>query len=246
MAVPTQPLDIFSALKADYYDKSRKMAATPQVGQIVFTPVQFTERRPHVVEAVRSDPAGHRSADIQIRPLHDTQDFQAKQRLPVKALNLANTEELLAVKAKKRPCLVVASSKGVSWKSLPSGVQQNKAINAFDAVYLLAPLFSVSTAHEPTSFGPVMTARIRHMMYPEFVFAPQSGGIITQHSIIRLDRTFWATLLAASEAQDLFVSNEIMAICWSQLAILGGNLPFDSTYAEIRECMLEDLPTEFK
>ena len=91
-----------------------------------------------------------------------------------------------------------------------------------------------------------MAVRIKHMMYPEFVFAPRSGGIISQDSIIRLDRIFWTTLVGVSEPQDLFVSKEVLSICWSQMMILGGNAPLDTEYSDLRELMLEDLPGQYK
>jgi hypothetical protein len=226
--------------------KAARQRRVLKICQVVFTPVHFTDRRPHIIDAARSDSIGHRAADLDVRLLDERRDFKHKDRLPIKALHLGSTEELLAIRAKKRPCLIIGASDGVDWKSLPVGVQQNKAMNSFDRVYLLAPLYSVSTVQEPSSFGPVMTVRIKHMMYPEFVYAPRSGGIVNQDSVIRLDRVFWTQLTAVSDPQDLFVSRDVMGICWNQIAILGGNAPADADFSELRELMLQDLPTEYK
>jgi hypothetical protein len=235
-------VDDISTLVA-YYDHKRKPSASPEIGQIVFTPVLNTERRPYVADAQRSDPHTHRSAELTIRPMNDAADFRKKQRLPIAALNLGETEELVVARAKQRPCLVLARSDGIDSMTLPEGVQRNKALNAFGDIYCLAPIYSASTGDKSTSFGPVMTARIKCMMYPEFVFAPQSGLIIDTHSVIRLDRIFWSHVFAASEPQPLFVTNEILGICWNQLKILTEE-PASGEYMELRELMLSCLPAE--
>lgn len=237
------PVDDLSAL-VDYYDKTRKPSASTEIGQVVFTPVLNTERRPYVADAQRSDPYTHRSAELAIRPLDDKVDFRKKQRLPIAALSLGETEEVLVARAKKRPCLVLAKSDGIDTKTLPEGVQRNKALNAFGDIFCLAPIYSISTANKSTSFGPVMTARIKCMMYPEFIYAPQSGLILDSHSIIRLDRLFWSHLFAASEPQHLFVSRDILGVCWNQLKILTGESA-SSDYMELRDLMLSCLPAEY-
>jgi len=235
-------LDIM-ALIGEFYDKHAAPAEFPKLGQVVFAPVSFTERRPHMVEAIRSDAHSHTSADIQIRPLDDKVDFAAKDRLPVKALTLGATEELLAVKAKKRPCLVVGVSDGVRPHSLPAGTQRNLGMNSFDRVYALAPFFSASTQQEPTAFGPVIMARIKRMMYPEFLYAPQSGLTIVRPSAIRLDRVFWSPMIACSCAENLFLADEVMGIVSNQLRILAG-MKADPEFMEMRELMISDLPAD--
>lgn len=232
------------SMLVSYYDNKRKLSANPEIGQVVFTPVLNTERRPHIADAQRSDPFAHRSADLSIRPMNDTTDFRTKQRLPIAALHLGETEELVVARAKQRPCLVLAKSDGINAKTLPEGAQRNKALNAFGDIYCLAPIYSISTANKPTLFGPVMTARIKCMMYPEFIYVPQSGLILKVPGIIRLDRLFWSHLFAASEPQPLFVSNEISGICWNQLKILSGESA-PSDFTDLRNLMLSCLPDEY-
>lgn len=224
-----------------FYDNKRKAGAKPETGQIVFTPVPNTERRHHVAEACRADQFGHRTADLNIRLMDDKTDFRPKQRLPIKALSLGENEELVVARAKMRPCLVIAASPGVDAGTLPEGQQRNKALNAFGTIYCLAPIYSVSTANKPTSFGPVMTARIKCMMYPEFVYAPQSGGILQVPGVIRLDRIFWSHLIACSEPQPLFVTSDILGTCWNQLRILFGETA-TKEFQELRELLLSCLP----
>ncbi|TCS72158.1 hypothetical protein EDC61_10673 [Sulfuritortus calidifontis] len=90
-----------------------------------------------------------------------------------------------------------------------------------------------------------MTARVKCMMYMEFVYVPQSGLIIRNPSVIRLDRMFWSHLLGASEPQSLFLTPEILGICWNQIRILSGDTP-EEDYVSMRELLLMDLPEECK
>jgi hypothetical protein len=140
---------------------------------------------------------------------------------------------------------VLAKTEGVDPKSLPNGKQRNQALNAFRGAYCVAPIYSISTAEAPTSFGPIMTARIKCMMYPEFVYVPQSGLIITVPGVIRLDRTFWSHLAAATDAQNLFVSDSILGICDNQVRILRG-LPPSQEYLDMRELIMMSLPDSCK
>src|SRR3990172_5424525 len=102
-AAPIQDVSNFYS----YWDQSRQNAQLPLVGQIVYAPVLNCERVPTVADAVRSNQHSHGSADLDIRAMNAT-DFQGKpNRLPIAALHLRQTEELIVSRAKKRPCLVV-------------------------------------------------------------------------------------------------------------------------------------------
>lgn len=236
--------DISTLIK--YYDPGKVPTAEPQVGQIVFTPVIYTDRRSNIFDIQRSDPYSHHSVTHTFRSLDDSVDFKSKpSRLPIKGLHLGETEELLASRAKCRPCLVLAKVDGLDVQSLPKGVQQNKALNSFNTIYCLAPIYSVTHNAKETLFGPVMTARIKCMMYPEFVYAPQSGMILSVPGVIRLDRTFWSHLIACTEPQNLFVSREILGICWTQIKLISGEQP-PQDYTDLRDLLLEFLPEECK
>lgn len=243
MAEPYASVEDISVL-IDYYDNGRKPSASPEVGQVVFTPVMNTERRHHVADSQRSDPHDHRTAQLTIRLMDDSIDFRCKKdRLPIAALQLGETEELVVTRAKQRPCLVIAKADGIDASSLPEGAQRNKALNAFGSIYCLAPIYSISTAKKPTSFGPVMTARIKCAMYPEFVYAPQSGLILVVPGVIRLDRIFWSHLIASTDPQPLFLSKGILGVCWNQLKVLSGEAP-SKEYSDLRDTLLTCLPAE--
>lgn len=235
------------SLLVKYYDINRKAVEKFEVGQIVFTPVAFTEKRHNLYDVRRSDATAHDSVSFKFRALDDTLDFRKKaDRLPIKALALGETEELLAVKAKMRPCLVVARLDRLGdINTLPDGVQRNKALNSFNAIYLLAPIYSISHGSKVTIFGPVMTARIKCMMYPEFIYAPQNPPLFLTPKIIRLDSMFWGHLIACTEPCTTYLSKEMMAICWAQIKMISGEQP-SQDYSDLRELLLSALPAECK
>lgn len=229
-----------------YYDSSRKISTDIEVGQIVYTPVVYENRRQNVIEVQRSDSTAHQTSIHNFRLLKDEVDFRKKRdRLPIAALSLGETEELLAIRAKQRPCIVIAKIDGVNPSSLPVGAQRDKARNAFDGMYLLAPIFSISNGFKETCFGSVMTARVRCMMYPEFVYAPPIKPALELAGVIRLDRFFWSHLVACTEPYDVFVTKEILGVCWSQIQIMNGTEPSEE-YIELRDILLSYLPDECK
>lgn len=228
------------------WDARRKAGSEIDVGQIVFSPVADTNPRHKVADVVRSNATSHDSAELTFRPVDDRTDFRQKPgRLPLAALQLGDTEELIVTKGKQRPCLVLAKSAGVPTSSLPQGEQRNKGQHAFKPIYCVAPLFSCSTGGKTTAFGPMMAARIKCLMYPEFVYLTKKEPALDCDSIVRLDRMFWTHLQCATRPQDAFVSDSFVEIAWNQVRMMAGEQPTE-TYSELREMMLDILPKECK
>lgn len=226
------------------WDGARKAGPDYEIGQIVYAPVPDTVMRHKVAEVVRANPMSHDSAELRFRPVEDASDFRQKPgRLPLAALQLGQTEELLIGKGKQRPCVVVAKSGGVEPTRLPAGEQRNKGQNAFKSIYCLAPLFSCSSGEKTTAFGPVMAARVKCMMYPEFVYIVKKEPAIDCDSVARLDRLFWSHLQCAAKPQNQFLTDAAIGIVWDQLSVLAGKTP-SAEYLELRELLLGELPKE--
>lgn len=227
------------------YDTTRKASSNYEVGQIVFVPVIEHGRRLLIADVARSDPTSHTDVTLSIRHPNGN-DFRGKgKRLPVKLLNLDENHEAVLSRAKLRPCLIIGKHGGVKPHTLPEGQQRNKATNAFPEVYLLSPIYSTSTPQKPTSFGPVLTARIRCLMYPNFVYLPRSGGILSQSGVLRLDHLFFSGLEHDVQPQNLFVSEHVLAICHDQLKLLCGFQCSDE-YLDARKLLLDELPETYK
>jgi hypothetical protein len=78
------------------------------VGHLVWCPVPHLEEVPRILDVERAKSEEHFATKFQIVQM--TEDhFRSKQKLPIKALSLGNTEELLISKAKKRPCIVLSN-----------------------------------------------------------------------------------------------------------------------------------------
>jgi hypothetical protein len=93
----TQLIDTFYVhLPKDTYAK------TPVMGQICRVPILHLNQIPIVFDVERSDPSEHYATTFSLRNLRED-DFRAKGRLPIKMLNLRETEVPLLYKSKKRP-----------------------------------------------------------------------------------------------------------------------------------------------
>lgn len=226
------------------WDGKRKLGKNIEIGQILFAPVSDIVLRHKVADVVRSNPHNHGEALLKFRPVDDKTDFRPKQgRLPLAALQLSDTEELLVHKGKQRPVVVLAKSDGIEPLNIPEGEQRNKGQGAFKPIYCVAPIYSCSTGEKTTAFGPVMAARIKCMMYPEFLFVPTPGKHLDCDSVARLDRIFWTHLQCAASPTSLFMTDAMLGIAWDQLQVMTGVKPSEN-YLELRELLLSELPKE--
>ena len=172
-------------------------------------------------------------------------DFRGKEnRLPIKGLKLDVTQEVVITRAKLRPCLVIGCCEGINPHTIPEGPQRKLAAN-FHPMFLLAPVFHVSHASEQGSFGPIVTARIKCLMYPEFFYLRQSGGYLKVPSVARLDRMFLQAPHPGLgfELTDLFVNADIFSLVLGQVKYLLGQA-MSSEQQEVRDLMLSTLPKE--
>jgi hypothetical protein len=229
------------------YDEKRrfKEGDVPVVGQLVRTVVPNLCDVWKVFDAQRADQIKHTSASGVIRSVDAQVDYRPKaNRLPIFTLRLGDSEELLAIKSKLRLCLVLMESVGIPEQHLPNDWQRAKGREAFRyASYLVAPVFSTSTNDERRAFGPAMAARIECLVYPQFLYLPRTGGIISNDSVVRLDRAFWTTLAPPSVPEQMFLSSARLGALQSQLHILQG-LPADPDYLEMASILQLELKSE--
>lgn len=236
--------DDIGELYDGFYDSTRKRSGRPEPRQIVFCPVIETDRRLRIGEVARSDSYAHTQVTMHIRD-QEKRDFRGKDnRLPIKGLKLDATHELVISRAKLRPCLVIGCCEGIGQSSIPEGPQRKLAAS-FHPIYLLAPVFHVSHADELGAFGPVVTARIKCLMYPEFFYLRQSGGYLRVPGVARLDRMFLQAPHPGLgfELTDLFVNANIFALVLGQAKYLLGQ-DMTKEQLEVRDLMLTTLPAE--
>jgi len=77
-------------------------AAPPAPGHLYWVPVPETQEVPRVLDVQRATPDEHWATVFEITEIGN-HHFKTRNRLPIKKLDLGETEELLIAKAKKCP-----------------------------------------------------------------------------------------------------------------------------------------------
>lgn len=226
-----------------YYETDA--GAPPQIGSIFWVPTPEVAEVPRLLEVHRSTPEEHEITDFEFVEIAD-RHFKPNSRLPIKRLNLEDTQELLVTRAKKRPCVILARA-----HITPDGIaaiadkeQLRQAKHLQKPIHLVAPMYGCATYAESRSFGPILTARVKALSYPHlFYMSPLNSKDAGRDpgSILRLDHTFPTHLGRGSETAGLKVIDEVMEIILGQLQIVCG-LPPSEILVAVKELVKECLP----
>ena len=224
---------------------------TPVVGQICWLVSPHIDAIPRIMGVERIDPKEHYATKFEIRNMNPSTDFKIKDRLPIYKLNLRATEEILVQRAKKRPAIIIATEFTIfddvkeKLRSLDRKHLQQQGI-------LVAPLFSVDTPEDPGGFPPIMTARIRSLMYRQFFFCPRKGSPLVHDSVARLDRLHVVlhesspgVRSPAYDPTQYALSKEALGVIMAMVQSLFG-APESEELKAIRELAMEALPPEAK
>jgi hypothetical protein len=156
------------------------------VGQFCWVPVPHLDPIPRILDVERADPQEHYATRFSIRNMIDG-DFKKKTRLPLKALSLRETEELVIHRAKRRPAIIISGETTI-FDDVKTLLQQIGRKHLQEESLIVAPLYSVESGDHEGGFPPVMVARTRALMYKQFFFCPRGNSPLTADSIMRLDR----------------------------------------------------------
>lgn len=99
-------MDDLSSLLGDFYHEISNESSEYQIGQIVYSPVLEVTNRCWIGDVKRVDSYVHDKVEMHIRKQTDD-DFKQKDRLPIKALSLDASHELVLTRAKCRPCVII-------------------------------------------------------------------------------------------------------------------------------------------
>ena len=127
------------------------------VGHLVWSPVPHLEEVPRILDVERASSEAHYATKFSIVQL-GINHFKARQKLPVKALSLGDTEELLIAKAKKRPCVVLCAG-NTQFADAPLTNELRKRGHLQDQSMVLAPIYGTAADEMQTGFPPIMAAR---------------------------------------------------------------------------------------
>lgn len=158
----------------------------PRVGEFFWVPCP--ETRFQVVEAARSTPEATSTLEVRVTEFSADKHFRTKEHLPTRLVKDEHQEALLYL-AKVRPCLVLGRACVDNLETIADGHQKRQSKALGRPLYLVAPVYSCSTASKKTQFTPVITARVRALHYPQFAYMPDFHGH-QPGSILRLDNLF--------------------------------------------------------
>lgn len=185
----------------DFYDEITTFNKCPTKlieGQIAWVPTLIPRTLPWVMDVTRKDSRNHDEVKYEIRGMQ-TNDFKYKtDRLPIHRIDLHPTEELLAIVAKKRPCIML------SQYVLPTLTEDeikkltgNKP-HLYQQEQIFLPLYSTADEGSSGGFPQSFVQKIKGLNYPHLLYLPDTNtskkkSKFNEHfkeGIIRLDRIF--------------------------------------------------------
>jgi hypothetical protein len=196
------------------------------------------------LDVERFDPQEHYATKFSIRNMTDG-DFKKKTRLPIKALSLRETEELVIHRAKRRP-VVIVSGENTIFDDVNTLLLQIGRKHLQEESLIVAPLYSVESGDHEGGFPPVMVARIRALMYKQFFFCPKGNSPLTSDSIMRLDRL--QTIIPNYPAyipEPYSLSTEVLGVLMAMLRSLFGAKE-EPEFEALKALVFESLPDEAK
>jgi len=199
---------------------------------------------PRILDVERADPQEHYATKFSIRNMTDG-DFKKKTRLPIKALSLRETEDLVIHRAKRRP-VVIVSGENTIFDDVNTLLLQIGRKHLQEESLIVAPLYSVESGDHEGGFPPVMVARIRALMYKQFFFCPKGNSPLTSDSIMRLDRL--QTIIPNYPAyipEPYSLSTEVLGVLMAMLRSLFGAKE-EPEFEALKALVFESLPDEAK
>jgi|GEM_PF-5365060 len=164
-------------------------------GQIVWVPTPFLDKNMLVIEFERAKREDHNNIKFEFKRLNSSHFKKKSDRLPIPNITLNETEELMAFKAKKRPCIFLGKAEfnlcGEEKKTLTRG---KKHLLSKD--YLFLPIYSTHQNDELKGFPTNFVLSIKHFLYTHLVYLPActlkdlKTNLALKEGIIRLDRLF--------------------------------------------------------
>jgi hypothetical protein len=214
------------------------------VGQFCWVPVTHLDPIPRILDVERFDPHEHYATKFSIRNMTDG-DFKKKTRLPIKALSLRETEELVIHRAKRRPAIIISGETTI-FEDVKTLLQQMGRKHLQQDNLIVAPLYSVESGDHEGGFPPVMVARIRALMYKQFFFCPRGNSPLVTDSIMRLDRLHAIVPnYPAYIPEPYSLSAEALGVLMAMLRSLFGAKE-EPELKTLKDLVFESLPDEAK
>lgn len=155
-------------------------------GQLYWAPAFFLPPHPDVLYEVSCDPSEAKLV-FRIQPM-TAKSFRGAHR-PLATIQLPSTEELIAIRAKKRIVVLLSQENFVAE---PTTSQAARSTKLHEQSYACLPLYGVHRAATEPGFPLEVVARIQALMYNQFFYLPQYPSTAEEpmvyEAIGRLDR----------------------------------------------------------
>jgi hypothetical protein len=214
----------------------------PVVGQLCWIPTPQLETTPFIFDIERADPTEHFATKFSLRQMVPS-DFRSKNRLPLKLLNLRNTEELIAQRAKRRLAIIVTADYTI-FDDVNRVLRQAGKKHLQERSILVAPLFGIQGPNHPGGPPPVMMARVKALMYRQFFYCPPQASPLVYEALVRLDR-IQAVIPSFPnyEPMQLSLSKEALGVLMGIIRDLFGATA-DENIVALKQILEEALPSE--
>jgi len=214
------------------------------IGQLCWIPALHINKIPMIMDVERADPKEVYATKFQVRNLSE-KDFRQKAKLPIKSLNLRETEELIINKAKKRPAINVCGAPTI-FDDITKVLRQLGRLHLQEECSIFVPIYNVETIEHTGGFPPVMVSRIKALMYSQFFYCPPLKKMALSGGIARLDRLQIVISInrAVCDPMPISLSEEALAVLLAMIRFLFGSTEPDLT--SYKELLMETLPPEAK
>lgn len=212
------------------------------IGQLCWIPTLHLNKIPMIMEVERADPKEVYATKFRVRNLSE-KDFRQRPKLPIKSLNLRETEELIINKAKKRPAIIVNVSPTI-FDDMTKLLKSLGRLHLQEECLFFVPIYNIETAEHIGGFPPLMVSRIKALMYSQFFYCPPLRKLVLSGGVARLDRLqiVIPTNRAVYDPLPVVLSDDALAVLLSMIRFLFGSAETDlSAYKEI---LRETLPPE--
>ena len=217
----------------------------PILGQFCWAPILHLKEIPQTLEAEREVSREHENIKFKVRNINNN-DFQGKNKLPVKLLDLRQNQELLIHSASKRPCIVLHYGATIFEDISSQLPSMGKKHLQQEKIMTVLPLFGIQddVAHLG-GFPPVMVARIRAMMYDQFFYFPKANSPLVYDSIGRLDHMqMIINNYNVCKFEPYKLTDECLAIIYSMVR-RWFNLEIDEDFEAIVDLCRDACPEEY-
>ena len=212
----------------------------PAIGQLCWAPSLHINKVPMVMEVERADPKEAFATKFKLRSLTE-RDFRARAKLPIKSINLRQTEELIASKANKRPAIVVWGSP-IIFEDIERLLISIRRSHLQEYCLAIVPIYNVEAIDHPGGFPPMMVSRIKALMYNQFFYCPAMKDIGLAGGVARLDRIqiILPTDRAVLDPLPIALSEDALAVLLSMFRSWFGSVEEDLN--AYKELLRETLP----